>query len=245
MIVWKLKTFDSLESTNTELEKYARRGAEEGLVIRACKQTAGRGRHDKCWFSPENGLYLSILLKPDIPREDINLLSFAMGIAIAEAIELETGLEPKLKWPNDIYIGDKKVGGILIENKYSEEKLIYLICGIGINVNQDISRFPDEIRPYSTSLFTETGNRYDIENFTKKLLDSVEKWYLKIREGKKRDVLERYRALSLLNGKSLKIETDGIYEGKFVEITDKGSLKIMTDGGIKEFFSGSIIEVAR
>ncbi|MBU1627009.1 biotin--[acetyl-CoA-carboxylase] ligase [bacterium] len=232
-----------MESTNSELAKYSDEGAEEGLVIRALRQTAGKGRHGKSWFSPIGGHYLSFLLRPVIPLEHLNILPLAMGLAAAETIQKETNLEPKLKWQNDIFLSGKKVGGILIETKFSGERLLYLLCGIGLNLNQEISQFPDELSKTSTSLFIETDIMYELDEFTTKQLASIGRWYKVFLKGNIEKIMEDYRSRSLLKGKSVKIVDDMTYIGKVMDITDKGSLLIMTDTGEKELFSGSIIEI--
>jgi len=244
MIHWRIETYDILDSTNTELRKLADSGADEGLVIQALMQKNGKGRHGNYWFSPENGLYLSFLLKPEFSGEIVNLISLTIGLAVAEVIESETSLSPSLKWPNDIYLSRKKAGGILIETKFKGDKILYAICGLGLNFNQATSQFPPEILKTSTSLFMETGKIQDQVLFVEKLLNRVDRYYSYLKDGKESGIIERYSSFSLLDGKSVKINDDKLYKGKVIGISARGSLKIMTDKGIKEFFSGSIVEIS-
>lgn len=144
-----------------------------GKAILALHQTEGRGQYGRSWFSqPGNHLAISIILQPDFMfLEDLQLLSLKTSIAVVRSIHaLEPELKPRIKWPNDIYIGDLKLAGILIENSISSAKVQHSIIGIGINVNE--SAFPAEL-PNPVSLFMLTGKKYEVISLGEKLREEV------------------------------------------------------------------------
>jgi BirA family transcriptional regulator, biotin operon repressor / biotin---[acetyl-CoA-carboxylase] ligase len=243
MIPWKIIPFKQLASTNSELAVYADNGVDEGLVIWALEQKEGRGRFCRNWFSPLDGLYFSILLKPTIDEKYLNLISFTIGIAIVDCLKKETDLVAYLKWPNDIIIDGKKAGGILIESKFQGVRLIHLIAGIGLNINQDIKQFPEVIQNKSTSLYIESGKKFDIETFINSLLSSIDKWYGCLESKEYEKIMDVYRAKSSFIGKKIRFENERIFSGVVTGISDRGSLKLMTDGGEKEFYNGSVVEI--
>jgi BirA family biotin operon repressor/biotin-[acetyl-CoA-carboxylase] ligase len=139
------------QSTNTDALEAARAGAPHGSVYFADEQLAGRGRGDHSWHSAAGqGLYVSVLLRPPFPAARLPLLSFATGLAAANAIQAATQLSIDLRWPNDLLIGPRKTGGILVEAKTESETVAYAVVGIGINVHQ--SEFPTDLSTPATSL---------------------------------------------------------------------------------------------
>lgn len=149
-------TFDTLDSTNTEAMKQARLGAEEGLCIVARQQTAGRGRHGRTWVSEKDaGLYFSLVLRPKIETRFLPLITLMAGVAVHDALQ-EYGLNPDIKWVNDILINEKKISGILAET-VETTKGIAVILGIGINIRS--SNFPEEIADLATSIEAEISSR--------------------------------------------------------------------------------------
>jgi BirA family biotin operon repressor/biotin-[acetyl-CoA-carboxylase] ligase len=152
----KLHFFPATDSTNTDALAAARSGAPNGSVYFADEQRAGRGRGDHEWHSAAGeGLYTSVLLRTPIPAARLPLLPLAVGLAAAEAIRSVAGLTIDLRWPNDLLVGPRKVGGILVESKISGGAAEFIVVGIGINVHQRV--FDSDLSTSATSLDLETG----------------------------------------------------------------------------------------
>ncbi len=132
---WQIRWLDEVDSTNTSVRDQARQGAAEGLVVVADQQTAGRGRLDRTWESPPGAnLLASVLLRPQCEAADVHLCTEAVALAAADACREVTGVEPVLKWPNDLLVGGRKLAGVLAEAEFSGGTLVAVIVGIGINV---------------------------------------------------------------------------------------------------------------
>ena len=135
--------YDEIESTNAEAKSLANRGAPEGTVVIAEAQTAGRGRLGRRWTSPAGkGLLFSVLLRPSLPMNEVHLLTLVAACAAAEAIESLAAAPVTIKWPNDLFIGDRKVGGILMQVTGEQDEVDWVVVGIGVNVNTEYSELP-------------------------------------------------------------------------------------------------------
>src|ERR1700722_3489508 len=157
-----IHVFQETTSTNDVIEKLARDGVREGVVVFAESQTRGRGRLGRKWVSPaRKGLWFSILLRPNLRPQETTQLTVASATALRRAIVSQTKLRPEIKWPNDILIGGKKVAGILTEMSAEPDRVRHVIPGIGIDVNQDASEFPTDLRKIATSLKIEAGEAID------------------------------------------------------------------------------------
>jgi BirA family transcriptional regulator, biotin operon repressor / biotin---[acetyl-CoA-carboxylase] ligase len=162
----RLTIHQALPSTNGEAMLLAQAGAPHGTVVVAESQTAGRGRQGRSWFSPEGmNVYASVLIRPGsltIPLADwLGWIPLTTAIAAAESIQQLTGLPPSLKWPNDLLIDHRKVGGILCESGTDPEKHPFVVIGLGLNVNTPLSLFPPELTGIATSLLEETHRPVD------------------------------------------------------------------------------------
>jgi BirA family biotin operon repressor/biotin-[acetyl-CoA-carboxylase] ligase len=152
-------------STNDVAHQQAAAGAAEGLLVVADAQTAGRGRLTRTWWSPAGcNLYLSLLLRPPLPPGRAGQLTMCLGLAAAEAIEALTGLRPALKWPNDLLLHGRKLGGMLTELRLDGERLEYAVLGLGVNVNVEFDGGPetDNRRPMTDDRSETGGERSDI-----------------------------------------------------------------------------------
>jgi BirA family biotin operon repressor/biotin-[acetyl-CoA-carboxylase] ligase len=155
----KLHFAPSTGSTNTDAMQAARAGAPEGSVFFADEQNAGRGRGDHAWDSPAGeGLYVSVLFRPRLALDRLRFLSFAAGLAAAHAIRETAGLTVDLRWPNDLLLGPKKVGGLLVESSTEGGNLAFAVVGVGINVHQ--RAFDPALSTPATSLDVETGRTH-------------------------------------------------------------------------------------
>ncbi|HEY7543426.1 MAG TPA: biotin--[acetyl-CoA-carboxylase] ligase, partial [Blastocatellia bacterium] len=167
---------DTVTSTNDIAREMAGRGAEEGLVVTAKEQSAGRGRKGREWASPAGeGLYLSLLLRPRIRAADASLLSLSAALAVAETLRFDFRIEADIKWPNDILVNERKVCGILVEVTSTGPDTHRIILGIGVNLNH--RSFPPELRVTATSLRLETGEPVAIDEFRDQLLELIAYWY--------------------------------------------------------------------
>lgn len=245
----EIHIFDRVESTNDTAKEIAVSGCKEGAVVIADSQSKGRGRQGRMWESPSGvGIYLSIILKP---KKVMSRLTLVAGVAVAEAImqiedcrlKIADSLNPKLplislKWPNDININGKKAGGILAEG-ISKGKAV--IVGIGINVNTELSMFPDELKDKATSIMMETGKRVDRNLLIAELLNSFEYWYEKfIEEGE--IVMKRWKELSDTFGRRIKVSAENkVFEGVAEMIDSEGSLMLrQNNGSLKRISAGEI-----
>ncbi|MES2220461.1 MAG: biotin--[acetyl-CoA-carboxylase] ligase, partial [Acidobacteriota bacterium] len=168
----KLHLFSTIASTNTHAMREAAMGAPHGSVYIAEEQTAGRGRGDHAWHSePYTGIYVSILLRPQLAAADGLWLSLATGLAVQQAVENVTSFVTDIRWPNDLLAGGRKVGGILMEMNAEASCVRYAVIGVGINVNQ--REFPQGIREQATSLRLATGREIQRTNLLAAVLQSL------------------------------------------------------------------------
>lgn len=235
--------FDSIDSTNSYAKKRVEQ-LENGTVILAERQTAGRGRGGKEWISLEGtGIWMSLILKPDIPSgEGIRMTQIA-AIAVCKFIRELTGLEALIKWPNDIVVNGKKVCGILTEMAGELNEINYIIIGIGINVNME--SFPEEINEKATSLFIEGKKKVDRKRLLIGILESFENLYnnyapyLDLNE-----ILPTIRVYSAVLGKDIRI-IQGKSErmGKAIDINDDGLLLVEMEDGGRELISFGEISI--
>ncbi|MBI4611915.1 MAG: biotin--[acetyl-CoA-carboxylase] ligase [Candidatus Rokubacteria bacterium] len=175
--------FQAATSTQDELRRLAEAGAPEGTVVVADHQTRGRGRHGRQWLdAPGANLLVSVLLRPEIPPARVPQLSLLAVVAAAEALTLATGVAVGIRWPNDLQVGERKLGGILAEAVTAGERVEHVTLGLGINVNQ--TEFPADLAPRVTSLALEARLMLDREAILEALLGSLDRWYARyLREG--------------------------------------------------------------
>lgn len=169
-----IKYFQKLDSTNTKAWELIAENSENGTVIITDNQLKGRGRQANIWSSiPNKSLTFSIILYPKAPPNQINLYSLLAGLAITDCL-IEYDIQAQLKWPNDVLINGKKVGGILCESKLSGGVIKSMVIGIGLNVNETIDDFPKNLRLNATSLMIEDGKQYQLEIILTNILDHLE-----------------------------------------------------------------------
>ena len=228
-----ISVFSSVTSTNTILKEMAEQGAKEGTVIIAEEQTAGRGRTGKQFYSPKGtGIYISILLRPDIPAEESLFLTTSAAVATARAIEDVSDKRALIKWVNDIYLEDKKTCGILTEGAFNVEtgKLDYAIVGIGINVCIPDGGFPDNIKYIATAIFdkqTDSINKRSI--LIANLLDYFMEYY---KDFKSKSYVKEYIERSMIIGKTITvIEGSKTSVAKAIDIDKNCRLKVQFEDG--------------
>jgi BirA family transcriptional regulator, biotin operon repressor / biotin---[acetyl-CoA-carboxylase] ligase len=174
----KIILLDQVDSTNLTLKQWALEGAEEGMVVVAKEQSAGRGRGHRVWFSPRHcGLYLSVLLRPALTAEESGVLSLMLTLAVVRAMRSAARVSATIKWPNDVMIEGRKACGILVENHLSHQMLTFAVAGIGINVNQEVADFPLALRMNSISLSMASSRQIDADEVLLALLRQINLLY--------------------------------------------------------------------
>ena len=231
-------------STNAEGMQAAASGATEGGVFVAEEQTAGRGRAGHSWVSePSSGIYVSVIVRPQIAPADALLLSLIAGIAAHDAVVEITGLRPDIRWPNDLLVSDKKFCGILTEMNAEVTRVRYAVVGIGINVNQ--RSFPPELAEIATSLQLESGRSWSRVALTAALLKSFDAEYRELigrgAATARGSIFERFeQRSSYTRGRQVRVGENGGYEGTTAGLDDRGFLMVRTDTGMKTVLSGDV-----
>lgn len=233
--------YDSISSTNDVARELAVTGAPEGLCVIAREQTAGRGRHGHSWSSPAGeGLYLSLILRPQINPADAAIMTLAAAVGVAETLKLDFNAAVDIKWPNDVLASDRKICGILVESAIQNEQLQYAVIGIGVNIAQ--RSFPDEISDTATSLLLETGRLVEPEEFARPMLERIEGWYRNVIDHREK-VIARWEELSsYARGRRVGVEsTAGAIEGVTRGLTSSGALRLETaNGETREIVAGEV-----
>ncbi len=240
--------FEEVDSTNTVAKGLAEEGAEEGTIVIAKTQKRGRGRRGKKWISPRGGIWMSIILRPEIPPARAPQLTLVTGVAVAKTIKKEFGLDVGIKWPNDVLIGDKKVCGILTEAHARFSTLEYVVVGIGIDTNVDVDLFPEEFREGATSLKKELKRDIKSTELMKKFLVEFEKIYDKFKADEFRDILTEWRKLSKTIGSYVEIrkQLGEIVKGEAVGVNSDGALIIeLGDGRLRKVISGECLHIKK
>jgi BirA family biotin operon repressor/biotin-[acetyl-CoA-carboxylase] ligase len=229
----RLHVLDETPSTNTVAMALAQSGAEDGTVVVADTQTAGRGRLGRSWFSPPGqNLYCSVLLRQTTPAERLsNWLSWIpliTAVAAARAVQEAAALQPLLKWPNDVLIRDRKLGGILCESGGSGTSGAFVVVGIGLNVNQPPDAFPPDLRDLATSVAGEIGRPIDRASLLAALLAELEPRMETLRFDTSIDLINDYAALCATLGRRVRVTlADGkTVEGRADTVAPDGSLRI-------------------
>lgn len=220
------------------------RGMEplHGTVFIADTQTKGRGRLGRLWVSPPNSnIYMSIILKPDILPKDATLLTLISAVSSTRALREQTGIDVTIKWPNDLMIGSRKLGGILLEVRSEPDRIVFALAGIGININMPIKSLPLELRAVSTSILEETGKRFKRTYLIARILNEMEA----VLNMPRAFLLNEWRALSSTLGKQVAVTTSNeTIKGLAVDIDNEGRLILKTpDGSIKNISSGDLIHL--
>jgi BirA family biotin operon repressor/biotin-[acetyl-CoA-carboxylase] ligase len=230
----KITFLPTVSSTNLIARKYAREGAAEGTVVVTDYQTGGKGRLERSWWSPPGeNLLFSLIFRPSLAITHTFKLTVLSSLAVAEAIRRETALDALIKWPNDVYIRNKKVSGILSELGVSGDRLDYVIIGIGINVNSNPSA-AREISTIATSLCEESGRPISRVRLLPVILGLIEQYYDTMKEGNFGAVKRAWEARSLIKGKRVKITSqDSESEGIAESFDQEGFLILCDASGVR------------
>ncbi len=241
--------FVEVTSTNDVLREMAMKGAPSWTVVRSDMQTKGRGRDNRPWHSAAGkGLWMSVLLRPDLAPKYLNFINLICAISIADVIEhllLSIGKTASigLKWPNDVWMNGKKICGILPECSLTGDVVQYLILGIGVNINHKEIDFPEELRPVATSLWLNTKVEWSLTHVFQEILFTIYYNYYSYIPQRFNELIQKYRNKMLFIGQKRTINLNGtVYEGIIKGIDDSGYL-IISDQAGKTYYlnSGEII----
>jgi len=236
----------TVQSTNTEAKKGGDDGLEEGCVYIAGKQTGGRGRKGRKWISEmDTDICMSVLLRPCAVPVNAGRITLIAGIALCRAIYDVTGLQTEIKWPNDILHNGKKICGILTEMAGKIDKLHYLVVGIGINVNNE--KFPEEIRDTATSIYMETRHKTVRNRLIQSVLYYLEKYYKYLFGGGSDEaVINEYKTLSAtLNRRIKTVYNNEQVTGRCTDILVSGELLLDCDDGRRITVCGGEVSAQR
>ncbi|MFJ7975319.1 biotin--[acetyl-CoA-carboxylase] ligase [Peribacillus sp. NPDC096379] len=234
---------ESVDSTQKIANRLANGGAAEGTIVIAEEQTLGKGRLSRNWHSPKfTGIWMSLILRPKIPFHEAPQLTLLAAVAVAQAIEDVTDLSPEIKWPNDLLIKGKKVTGILTELQAESDRIHSVIVGIGVNVNQKLSDFPEELQNTATSLFIESGKSISRSTLIQQILRNMEKLYSTYLKHGFNPVKLLWESYAVSLGKELKATTvNETIIGKALGITDSGVLLLEDKTGkVHHIYSADI-----
>jgi BirA family biotin operon repressor/biotin-[acetyl-CoA-carboxylase] ligase len=212
-------------STNDDAKELAEKGASHGTVVVAEEQERGRGRLDRTWHSPPGvNLLFSVILRPGLEPERAGLITIAAGVAAAEAVRGLCGLETRIKWPNDVRIKGRKLAGILAE---AESRMSYVVLGMGINVNLEPSRMPDEIKDTAASILAETKKRFKRAEVFRAVMEELERVLGLVERNDTQKVIESWMELSEAMGRKVKAKTPAeTHVGTAVGVREDGALLI-------------------
>lgn len=230
--------FETINSTNLFAKKLAKEGAEEGVVVVADVQSSGRGRKNRTWSSPKGGLWFSTVLYPKISPQRGMLITMASSIAVAQGIKEITGINPVIKWPNDLSINGKKVCGILTEIDAEIDSINYTVVGIGINVNNELEK---ELQKTATTLKQEIGTQVPKVELLKSIIKSFDENYNRLILGDYDFIRDSWLSYSNIIGKKIKVQDEEtVTTGKVTDIDDSGCLILNTKNGNVRIVSGDV-----
>lgn len=237
-----IQYYPKLDSTNTKAWELISENTPNGTVIITNNQLKGRGRQSNKWISiPGKSLTFSIIMYPNSIPSQINLYSLIVGLAITDYL-IENNIQAQLKWPNDVLINGKKVGGILCESKISGSKIKSMVIGIGLNVNENITELPEILRENATSLMIESGTEYQLELLLANILNHLEH-RIQNSDETQQQLLDWGKRCTHINQKVTFHSGNKIVTGVFKGLTKIGQAIISKDGKEINFNSGEIVKL--
>jgi len=236
----KIYYFDTVSSTMDMALQLAIKGSPDGTIILAESQTKGRGRLGRNWFSPKyKGIYLSLILRPEILPNQAPLLTLMSAVSICEAIKEKTGITCQIKWPNDILIHHKKLGGILTELNAETDLSRFVVIGIGLNVNNDKKTLPAG----ATSLKEQKKEELNRLDLLQEILRKIEASYFVFQRKGAQPIIDEWREWSISLGRRVRVICQKEHiEGQSLDIDIDGGLLIRNDAGLThKVMSGDVI----
>ena len=237
-----IEYFEVTDSTNQRIYDFAEKGREEGLLAVAEEQTGGKGSRGRSWVSPPGtGIWMSLLLRPKVEPQKASMVTIVAALAMTKAMEKITGMEIRIKWPNDVVLNGKKVCGILTEMSAELEEIHYIIVGIGINANTE--SFPEDIQDRATSIYLESGKKVERAAFIAEFCVQFEQYYERFLEmGNLAFLKEEYESYLINIGREVKIiKKKEERVRKALGINELGELIVAkSDGTTEIIFSGEV-----
>lgn len=232
---------DTVDSTNAQLRRRAANGAEEGLVLIALRQTQGRGRNGRVFFSPGGGIYLSVLIRPDISLQDLTLITLSGAVSVARAVEELLQIRPGIKWVNDLFLCGKKLCGILTEASMEAEsgRFDHVVVGIGLNVDEA----PELDGPVkSCALSQYTDREINKNELIARILGNLEQYLFQIAEGEREPLLQAYRSRLILLDRDITFERHGKpCRAHVLDLDENGGLVVrLADQTVQTLHSGEV-----
>ena len=238
----KIYYYETLDSTNTRICQMAMQGAEQGTVVVANQQTAGKGRRGREWESPAGeNIYMSILLRPEIEANQASMLTLVMAYSVAKVLRKAGFLDAKIKWPNDIVLSGKKVCGILTEMFTKDTDIDYVVIGVGVNVNT--KGFPEEIKDTATSLYLRSGVFVDKDTLLEDILECFWNEYDRfLTTGHLSYMRDEYNYMLVNCNQEVRVLEPGKeYQARAIGINDAGELMVQTpEGDVRNVFAGEV-----
>ena len=242
-IAHNIHFYQEVTSTNDIAKKFVYNDAPEGTVIIAEQQTAGRSRSKNDWASPEGGIWMTLILKPEVTLLEASKLTIVTGVAIAKTLHDKFNLDAGIKWPNDIMIGNKKICGILTEAVTDYDDLKAVLIGVGIDVNINQSDLPDNLQDIATTVSEESTEEIKRAEIMKVFFSIFEELYEEFKNGQFKHIIGEWRRLSSTTGNRVKVYKDGkAMLADAVGIDNQGALIVeLDDGSLEKIISGECI----
>lgn len=237
----KIYYFEETDSTNNDARRLVSKEGGHGVLVVADRQTAGKGRRGRTWLSPSGtNIFMSIGLKPELSPDKASMLTLVMALAVCDAIHGVSGLDSRIKWPNDIVVNGKKICGMLTEMEAELDCIHSVVIGVGINVNQ--KEFAEEIRETATSLYLESGNSMIRAELIERTMHYFEAYYEKFMEAGNLAPLQKAYNDRLVNcdTKVRVLDPRGEYEGIARGVDESGELLVERDGSITKVYAGEV-----
>jgi BirA family transcriptional regulator, biotin operon repressor / biotin---[acetyl-CoA-carboxylase] ligase len=236
-----LHAYDEIDSTSDRAKELADDGAAHGEVVIAERQTAGRGRRGRAWVSPpRRNLYLSAILRPELPPARAPELTLVASLAVCDALR-QAGVAAGIKWPNDLLVGDRKIAGILLELAAEPDRVHWVVLGVGVNVNAKPEDFPEELRSEATSILIERGEPAPRALFAAALLSGLEAWLDVHAEQGFAPIRDAWRARSVTLGREVLVRADGReIVGTAEDIDEQGALLVRDAGRQHRILAGDV-----
>jgi BirA family biotin operon repressor/biotin-[acetyl-CoA-carboxylase] ligase len=239
-VLWRIEEFDEIDSTNSWLRDRAAQGEPAGLVARADFQHAGRGRLDRRWEAPpRSSLLTSILLRPDLDETSLHLATVAVALSARDALTRLVGLRPDLKWPNDLVVADRKIGGILAEAVRSPDGSLAVVVGLGLNL-----RYPGPPEAGGTCVRDETGLNIEPRAALDILLDELSRRVELLAATGRPTLRAQYESALTTIGRQVRVERSGdVLEGEATGVDESGRLLLRTASGEQTIAVGDVVHL--
>lgn len=237
--------FDTINSTQSFATELASKPQENGTIVIAEKQTQGRGRLGRKWTSPTGGIWMSVILRPEFEFSLSTLFPMMSSLALAFTIEKVLKIKPKLKWPNDVTVNDRKVAGILVDASIESGKIDYLILGVGVNFKIDVKEVEKNIKNtrnyYGVATLVTKNNKTNPTRLVQVFLLELEKLYNLLSEGNSEYIIKQWTKRSSTIGKTISVTSStGPIHGKATKIDKDGALVISNKGKTRRVFVGDV-----